>query len=77
MSKTKLVKSRTGPEADETKTMPVPKAGKVFFDLGRDASYQAAKSGEIPVIKIGGRLRAVVPAIERMLEAAGKTKPAA
>ena len=77
MSKSKPVESRTRPVADETKTMDVPKAGKVYFGLGRDASYQAAKSGEIPVIQIGGRLRAVVPAIERMLEQAGKTKPAA
>jgi hypothetical protein len=56
--------------------MSVPKAGKIFFGLGRDASYAAAKTGQIPAIKIGGKVRAVVPAIERMLEQAGK-KPAA
>jgi hypothetical protein len=55
----------------------VPKAGKVYFGLGRDASYAAAKSGEIPVIQIGGRLRAVVPAIERMLARAGEPDAAA
>ncbi len=77
MSVSKTVKGRTRPEADETKTMDVPKAGKIYFGLGRDASYAAAKSGEIPVIQIGGRLRAVVPAIERMLELAGRGKPAA
>jgi hypothetical protein len=66
----------TSPQADETKTMSVPKAGKIFFGLGRDASYAAAKTGQIPAIKIGGKVRAVVPAIERMLEQAGK-KPAA
>jgi hypothetical protein len=63
------------PEPDETKTMPVPKAGKIYFGLGRDASYQAAKSGQLPVIWVGGRVRAVVPAIERMLEQAGKKPP--
>jgi hypothetical protein len=65
-----------GAQADETITMSVPKAGKIFFGLGRDASYAAARTGQIPAIKIGGKVRAVVPAIERMLEQAGK-KPAA
>jgi hypothetical protein len=61
---------------DPSKTMDVPEAGKRYFGLGRNASYEAAHRGEIPVIRIGGRIRAVVPAIERMLEQAGK-KPAA
>jgi hypothetical protein len=42
-----------------------------------NASYEAAKRGDIPTIKIGGKIRALVPAIERTLEQAGKTKPAA
>jgi len=62
---------------DPTKTMDVPEAGKRYFGLGKNASYEAAKRGEIPIIKIGGRLRAVVPALELMLEQAGKKKPAA
>jgi hypothetical protein len=70
-------KACEGPRPDESKTMSVPKAGRIYFDLGRDASYQAAKNGQIPTIKIGGKIRAVVPAIERMLEQTDKTKPAA
>jgi hypothetical protein len=62
--------NRTQP--DPTKTMDVPSAGRRYFDLGRNASYEAAKRGDLPIIKIGRRLRAVVPAIERMLEEAGK-----
>jgi hypothetical protein len=54
------------------KTMPVPDAGRIYFGLGRNASYEAAKRGDIPTIKIGGRLRAVVSALERMLEEAGR-----
>jgi hypothetical protein len=57
---------------DRTKTLSVPEAGRIYFDLGMNASYEAAKRGEIPTIKIGGKYRAVVPAIERMLEQAGK-----
>lgn len=62
---------------DRTKTLSVPEAGRIYFDLGMNASYEAAKRGDIPTIKIGGKIRALVPAIERMLEQAGKTKPAA
>ena len=54
------------------KTMPVPDAGRIYFGLGRNASYEAAKRGDIPTIKIGGRLRAVVGALERMLDEAGR-----
>ncbi len=39
-------------------TVSVPEAGAVL-GISRNGSYQAAKRGEIPVIKIGGRL--VVP----------------
>ncbi len=48
-------------------TMPVPKAGKIFYGLGRSASYAAAKRGEIPTIKIGRKSLASVPAIMRQL----------
>lgn len=53
------------------KTLSVPKAGRIYFDLGRNASYDAARRGEIPVIKIGGRLRVPVVALERMLDEVG------
>jgi hypothetical protein len=56
----------TGP-----KTISVPHAGKVYFGLGRNASYNAAKRGEIPTIKIGGRLCVPVILLERKLEEAG------
>ena len=50
------------------KTMSVPEAGKLYFGLGRDGAYEAAKRGDIPVIRIGRRLRVSVPALEKMLE---------
>jgi hypothetical protein len=56
----------------EPKTLTVPEAGRVYFDLGRNASYEAARRGEIPTIRIGRLLRVPVLALERMLEA---TKP--
>jgi hypothetical protein len=50
------------------KTISVPEAGKQYFGLAKNASYEAAARGEIPVIKIGGRLRVPVCQLERMLE---------
>ena len=56
------------------KTMSVPTAGKQYFGLGKNAAYAAAARGEIPVIKIGSRLRVPVVALERMLVEAGSEK---
>ena len=56
------------------KTLSVPEAGKRYFDLGRNASYEAARRGELPVIKIGSRLRVPIVALERMLAEAGTDK---
>ena len=57
---------------DQPKTLSVPEAGKLYFDLGKNASYEAAKRGELPVVKIGSRLRCPVAALERMLDRAGE-----
>jgi hypothetical protein len=53
---------------EERKTISVPQAGKEYFDLGRNASYEAARRGDIPTIKLGRLLRVPVVALERMLE---------
>jgi hypothetical protein len=56
---------------EQAKTLSVPVAGRLYFDLGKNASYEAAKRGEIPVIQIGSRLRVPIVALEKMLEQAG------
>jgi excisionase family DNA binding protein len=56
------------------KTISVPEAGRRYFNIGKNASYDAAKRGEIPVIKIGSRLRVPVSALDRMLEQAGASR---
>lgn len=56
----------------EPKTMTVPEAGRTYFDLGRNASYEAARRGDIPTIRIGRLLRVPVIVMERILEQAGK-----
>jgi hypothetical protein len=58
-------------QMDEPKTLTVPEAGRRYFGLGRNASYEAARRGDLPTIKIGRLLRVSVVALERKLERAG------
>lgn len=46
-------------EALSRPTISVPEAGELFYGLSRNGSYEAAKRGDIPTIKIGGKI--VVP----------------
>ena len=57
-------------------TISVPHAGRKYFAMSRGASYEAAKRGDIPTVKIGRLLRVPVRAMEPMLDAA-KPKSAA
>ena len=51
----------------EQYVMSIPKAGKKYFGLGRSASYEAARRGDIPTLDFGRKKMASVPAIERKL----------
>ena len=57
-------------------TISVPEAGKRYFGLSRNGSYDAAERGEIPTIRIGRLLRVPVRLMERVLDQADK-EPAA
>jgi hypothetical protein len=59
------------------KTLDVPTAGREYFGLGRNASYEAARRGDLPTIRLGRLLRVPVIALDRMLEAASPSKPRA
>ncbi len=54
----------------EPKTLTVPEAGKIYFGISRNASYEAAARGDIPTIRIGRLLRVPVVAMERKMEQA-------
>jgi len=57
---------------EPVKTMTVPDAGRIYYGLSRNGSYEAAKRGDIPTIKIGRLLRVPVRALEEMLNAASR-----
>jgi hypothetical protein len=50
-------------------TISVPEAGRLYFDMSRGASYQAAERGDIPTVRIGRLLRVPVKALDEMLAA--------
>jgi hypothetical protein len=49
--------------------MPIPEFGKRYYSLGRSAAYAAAARGEIPVIRIGGKLLGLPRVAEAQLSA--------
>jgi hypothetical protein len=55
---------------EEVFTISVPEAGRKYFGLARDASYAAARRGQIPTIRLGRVLRVPVRAMERLLDQA-------
>jgi hypothetical protein len=57
---------------ENSKTLSVPQAGKLYFGTGKTTSYAAAKRGQIPTIRIGRRLLVPVAAMERLMLEAGK-----
>jgi hypothetical protein len=62
-------------EDELPKTLSIPEAGWRYFRLGRNASYEAAKRGHLPVIKLGVKKKRVpIVLMEQMLLEAGKAK---
>ena len=54
-------------EQNQKATMGVPEAGRRYFGIGRNASYAAAARGQLPTIRVGGRIFVKVAALEKML----------
>lgn len=61
------------PDPKETPTVTVPEAGRVL-GISRGSAYEAARSGDLPTIRIGRRV--LVPTA-LLLEMLGQSKPAA
>ena len=56
--------------AKTRKTFTVPEAGRVL-GIGRSAAYEAARTGQIPTIRIGKRILVPRAALERLLDDPG------
>ena len=56
--------------AFERLTLSVEEAGRLL-GLSRGSAYQAARTGELPTIRIGHRLIVPVAALEKLLAGAG------
>ncbi len=54
-------------DTERPKTMSVPEAGKVYYGLSKNASYEAARRGDIPIIRVGRLLRVPVALMEQRL----------
>ena len=51
-----------------TETLSVPQAGARYFGLSRNASYEAARRGDLPTIDVGRLKRVPVRTMERKLD---------
>lgn len=49
-------------------TADVPTVGRVFYGLGKNASYRAAKKGDIDAKWVGGRLRAITAPLRKLVQ---------
>jgi hypothetical protein len=47
----------TKDKAQAIETMSVPEAGWLYYGIGQTASYDAARAGTIPTIRVGRLLR--------------------
>ncbi len=54
------------PGHDERKTLTIAEAAKAL-GIGRNQAYEAARSGDIPSIKIGGRVLVPRIAFEKLV----------
>ena len=59
---------------DDPKTLSVPDAGRKYFGLSRNGSYDAAARGDIPTVRVGRLLRVPVRAMEAKLDAPPEPK---
>jgi hypothetical protein len=65
------------PVYDTPLTLTVPEAGKRYFNLSRNAAYDAAERGDIPTIRVGRLLRVPIKAMNALLDGAGRKPDAA
>ena len=58
--------------AENRMVLDVPEAAEIL-NISRQAAYAAAKRGDLPTVRIGGRILVPRAALMRMLEGAAST----
>lgn len=56
----------TNPPGSECRTMSVTKAARVL-GISRTTAYECVRSGDIPSVRLGGRIVVPTQAVERLL----------
>jgi hypothetical protein len=56
--------------SNDVKTLSVPEAGRRYFGLSPNGSYDAARRGDLITIRVGRLLRVPIIAMDRKLEQA-------
>ena len=69
IDRTKQMTKRNDAPEVQKRTISVPRAGEEYYGLSRGASYEAAKRGDIPTIKIGKLKRVSVRVMEAKMDA--------
>jgi hypothetical protein len=58
------------------KWLSVPEAGRIYYGLSRNGSYDAAERGDIPTMRVGRLLKVPVHLMEqKQLNEAGAVQP--
>jgi excisionase family DNA binding protein len=65
--------AKRNPESVTKLAVSVPEAARLL-GIGRNAAYDAAASGDLPIIRFGKRMLVPRVALDRMLNDAGRKK---
>ena len=62
-------------DGEKPRWMSVPAAGREYFGLSRNGSYDAALRGDIPTVRVGRLLKVPVHMMEAKFSQAGAAPP--
>ncbi len=65
------VEDRRIPDPETQPWLEAPDAGRRAYGLGRSASYEAVKRGDLPVLRCGRKLVVPTAALRRLLQLDG------
>ncbi|MGO9049396.1 MAG: hypothetical protein ACLP19_27145 [Xanthobacteraceae bacterium] len=60
---------------ESRKWLSVPEAGRIYYGLSRNGSYDAAQRGDLPTVRVGRLLKVPVHVMEQKFNDAGPVQP--